>query len=127
MKIQFACLLLVLLSAAVVSWTLDFYQMHVRRRMSADQCNEKMKDINEETGSCKPINTFILSTKNTVKSVCVKSGENKSKVKFKIVVCDNPRGKYPKCDYSGQESEKYITIECNNNVPFHFVGSSQNN
>ncbi|GLD63360.1 signal transducer and activator of transcription 1a isoform X1 [Lates japonicus] len=70
MKIQLACLLLVLLSATELCKALDFYQKHVVYRMDPEECDDKMERINKNTGGQKPINTFLLITRDEADKIC---------------------------------------------------------
>ncbi|KAL7838694.1 hypothetical protein AOLI_G00270980 [Acnodon oligacanthus] len=78
MRQSVVVLLLLVLYATVTTADLTFYDKHIITSMTPDECNQKMKPINDVYGSCKYSNTFILSTNNKVDSVCRKSLKNES-------------------------------------------------
>ncbi|CAK6984749.1 ribonuclease-like 3, partial [Scomber scombrus] len=83
MRIQFVCLLLVLLSATALSLDVekrksirrqfeDFKTQHINEDMTADECDAviRQRKISFNGKRCKPKNTFIQANIETVKSVC---------------------------------------------------------
>ncbi|TKS72080.1 Ribonuclease-like 3 [Collichthys lucidus] len=107
MRIQFVCLPLLVLSAALLSAALlskhvsiksrydKFKKQHIYKEMTANMCDEVMRErkINPiKTKKCKKINTFIKADEQTVRSICVSEGEpygamTKSRQGFDVVVC----------------------------------------
>ncbi|KAM6952950.1 ribonuclease-like 3 [Lycodopsis pacificus] len=134
MRIQFVCLLLVLLSASVLSQKAKlkrrytkFINQHIDKRMSVDKCDDVMRaKINKN--NCKNNNTFIQSNTQTVKSICGKKGEpygdmTKSLQRFDIVVCELKEQTRPnKCHYNGEKLNKKIIIKCEKGFPVHYDG-----
>ena len=123
MRIQCACLLLVLLSATALS-ALTFKQKHLNKDMTPEQCDEKMKDINVDRETCKEINTFILDDESKVNAVCELVKDKKlitSQTTFKVVKCSTTETDVKKCKYEG----KYVTVlmirlTCEGGVPVHY-------
>ncbi len=139
MRIQFACLLLVLLSVTVLSLDVDikgqfkkFKNQHINEQMTVNQCDDVMRRRNIDKvhkNKCKKINTFIRASITTVKPICGRAGEKyddmrKSVERFDIVVCKlkNPSAKYPNCHYSGKALTKRIIIKCVKGFPVHYDG-----
>lgn len=137
MKIEFVCLLLVLLSATVLSQDAKiksryekFKNQHINKKMNASSCDDVMqaRKIFTNTNKCKNTNTFVLSDIKPVKSVCEKEGEpwrkkmTKSLKRFNIVVCKvkNQKAKPPKCTYLGKKLNKKIIIKCEKGFPVHY-------
>lgn len=116
MKIQLACLLLVLLSATELCKALDFYQKHVVDRMDPEKCNEKMKIINGATGGTKPINTFMLISKEMADSICAdkSNGFVFTDNQLMVVNCRYKNGKY-----EGSIERAMVEIKCQNQKPVH--------
>ncbi|KAM3612442.1 uncharacterized protein V6R79_008431 [Siganus canaliculatus] len=142
MKVQFLCLLLTVLTVAVLSRKPSiqqrykkFQNQHIIEQMSANRCDGVMQARNiSKVGrnGCKKINTFIRAQINEVKPVCEKDGEpygemTKSLKRFKIVVCTlkeekNKKAKYPNCHYRGKALTKKIIIKCIQGFPVHYDG-----
>lgn len=137
MKIQFVCLLLVLLSATVLSQDAKiksryekFQNQHIDKKMNASSCDDVMqaRKISPNTNKCKKTNTFILSNVKPVKSICGKEGEpwsnqmTKSLKHFDIVVCKvkKQKAKPAKCTYLGEKLNKKIIIKCEKGFPVHY-------
>lgn len=139
MRIQVVCLLLVLLSAAVLS--LDkkkpnryqkFKNQHINKEMSPCECNKVMqgRKINAiKPKRCKTTNTFVLSDAESVKAICLDQGEpfpgnlTKSLKRFDIVVCEWDQMTTPptNCSYNGRQLEnKNIIIKCVKGLPVHY-------
>ncbi|XP_051276944.1 ribonuclease-like 3 [Dicentrarchus labrax] len=139
MKIQLVCLLLVLLTATVLTQDTKinkrykkFINQHIIKTMSARSCYKEMQErkINIKKSMCKKINTFILASAEDVRSVCVDKGVpyhkmTKSIEDFDIVVCNrtNKQGKRAKCQYHGDKlKNKKILIKCEKGFPVHYDG-----
>ncbi|XP_029298025.1 ribonuclease-like 3 [Cottoperca gobio] len=125
MRIQFVCLLLVLLSATVLSKNKNikyrynkFINQHIIAEMEVCSCDSVMRTRKIER---KQINTFIISDIPAVRSICVGNGEpdgnlTKSIKRFNIVVC-----KLRKCIYFGEIKEKKkVIIKCEGGFPVHY-------
>lgn len=70
MKVQCACLLLLLLSAAVLSQTYkDFKRKHILPRKGSHDCNNMMINVND-INQCKSINTFMKDKVTLVVALC---------------------------------------------------------
>lgn len=138
MKIQFVCLLLVLLCATVLSQDAKiksrykkFKNQHINKKMNASSCDDVMqaRKISTNTNNCKKKNTFILSNVQPVKSVCrkgelLRNNMTKSLKRFDIVVCKvkKQKAKPPKCMYIGEKLNKKIIIKCEEGFPVHYDG-----
>ncbi|KAL3044545.1 hypothetical protein OYC64_012937 [Pagothenia borchgrevinki] len=139
MRVQVVCLLLVLLSAAVLSLDkkppnryLKFKNQHIDKEMSPCGCNKVMqvRKINRiKQKRCKTTNTFILSNDKAVKAICLDQGEpfpgslTKSLKGFDIVVCEWDQITTPptNCSYNGRQLEnKNIIIKCEKGFPVHY-------
>lgn len=126
MKMPFPCMLLLLLHPVTAQDPENFIRQHITQEMEFYECNDRMRVINNNAGNCKSENTFILATVNEVNAVCLQN-ENKENVisseKFKIVVCDKPRGTYPDCEYHGLKMDSKIKISCVQGRAVHYKGS----
>ncbi|XP_048373714.1 ribonuclease-like [Sphaerodactylus townsendi] len=83
-------------------------------------CNLMMRRRGLTRGRCKPTNTFIHSSLNTIRSVC--QGRRNlcdSRQSFSMTVCRN-RGRYPRCNYVGRRHNRRMRLGCRNGVPVHF-------
>lgn len=134
MRIQFACLLLVLLSATELSEAvLSFREKHIDPIMKQWECDVKMAVINKENpNECKPINAFILADENKVNGVCdpnkSQSDDVKSEDHFRIINC-HTNDKVSPCHYTADFfSKRFIVIKCKGNPPrpYHYVRSTDN-
>uniref|UniRef100_A0A3B4TGJ1 Ribonuclease A-domain domain-containing protein n=1 Tax=Seriola dumerili TaxID=41447 RepID=A0A3B4TGJ1_SERDU len=115
----FACLLLVLLSAAQYTEGAtheDFKRQHIDegKNMKEGDCqkvidNKTIRDINNKY---KPINTFILEMDEKVIKVCTDG----SKDMFNLIVCE--LGADSK--YTGTKKTARIRISCRDGLPVHF-------
>lgn len=123
MRIQFACLLLVLLSATELSEALGFYERHLKSKMSPDQCNGAMKVINrQEKEKCSDFNTFIVADNLSVKELCVGVPDKKTpsnSKEFPTFDCTYGSGELPNCVYKGEPHKSLIKVLCDNGYPFH--------
>ncbi|CAG5989160.1 unnamed protein product [Menidia menidia] len=100
-----------------------FLKRHVRGTMNVQECDNAMQSINKKIKECKPKNTFILSTKEKVRSICQSDGEpaeenmTKSRERFEIIVCKVKKvgrrvPKFPNCKYTGnQDNKKIIKVQ----------------
>uniref|UniRef100_A0A4W6F232 Ribonuclease A-domain domain-containing protein n=1 Tax=Lates calcarifer TaxID=8187 RepID=A0A4W6F232_LATCA len=116
MKIQLACLLLVLLSATELCKALDFYQKHVVDQMDPEKCNEKMNTINDKPKK-REIQTFIWNNKKALKEICDnKINEYVLSKKFQLTICElDNNGKY-----RGRDEEGRVGVICEKkNEPKH--------
>uniref|UniRef100_A0A3B3VBF4 Uncharacterized protein n=1 Tax=Poecilia latipinna TaxID=48699 RepID=A0A3B3VBF4_9TELE len=69
MKIQVVAVLILALSAAEISETLNFFQKHVVKSMNPRSCDSKMKRINAAERWCKPINTNFLDPEGVLNGI----------------------------------------------------------
>ncbi|KAK9518366.1 hypothetical protein VZT92_023675 [Zoarces viviparus] len=137
MRIPFACMLLLLLSAAVLAQVpndryREFINQHINKQMSADRCDHVIQTrhiTKPDSNECKETNTFILSTTNLIVNICVDAGERRGRMTtsnfpFSIIVCElnNQGARRPRCQYSGKRLTRRITIECENGLPVHYAG-----
>ncbi|CAK6984750.1 ribonuclease-like 3 [Scomber scombrus] len=141
MRIQFVCLLLVLLSATALSLDVekrksirrqfeDFKTQHINEDMTADECDAviRQRKISFNGKRCKPKNTFIQANIETVKSVCAGKGKpyktnmTRSTEYFDIVFCNltSRAAKNLKCHYEGNNLRRRIIIKCKNHLPIHY-------
>uniref|UniRef100_A0A3B3RHW0 Ribonuclease A-domain domain-containing protein n=1 Tax=Paramormyrops kingsleyae TaxID=1676925 RepID=A0A3B3RHW0_9TELE len=74
-------------------------------------------------------NTFIINSKNSIKYVCDKGGEDycengkyfqKSIKHFLVVTCTLKNENASHCDYRQQKSSRYIVVACENGFPVHY-------
>lgn len=139
MKIQFVCLLLVLLNATVLSQDpntiaryRNFINQHINGRMSVNSCSDVIRNrgiTQTNTNQCKETNTFIRATTNLVEAICQRAGQpygqrrelRVSLQPFNIVVCKlRNQVRQPHCEYRGQDRTRNIVIACENGFPVHF-------
>ncbi|KAM6952948.1 angiogenin-4-like [Lycodopsis pacificus] len=130
MRIPFACMLL--LSATVLAEDNERYKkfrnQHINNEMSADRCDQVIKDRDIKTidNECKETNTFILSTTKPVRAICGKAGKpfgqmTKSLQPFPIIVCELKNNvRPPRCQYSGKRYTRYLAIRCEDGFPVHY-------
>lgn len=136
---QFVCLLLVLLSATVLSQDANisarykkFINQHINGKMSVKRCDDVIRSrkiTKTNSNECKETNTFIRATTKLVKSVCKRAVEQygnmrKSLKPFDIVVCKllNKGARRTHCRYRGQAFTRRIVIKCEKDLPVHFEG-----
>lgn len=137
MKLQFACLLLVLFFATVLSQKPNinslynkFKNQHIISNMTESNCTAVMQGRKiSNAKKCKNTNTFILSNAKTVKAICGDKGQpygklTKSIGRFYIVVCKvkKQQAKPAKCLYQGEKLNKKIIIKCEKSFPVHYDG-----
>lgn len=123
MRIQFACLLLVLLSATELSEAaLSFREKHIAPDIDQSNYHGKMDVINRE---CKPNHTFIKAPEDEVNKVCDQRESNdylaKSKQRFRIIFCKIQKDDPSFSCTAHYYDKKFIHIRCNGNMPYHFV------
>ncbi|KAF3694140.1 Ribonuclease-like 3 [Channa argus] len=137
MKIQFGCLLMLLLSATVLSQQGNeryrhFINQHINGGMRVSQCDAEIQRRRiTETGTnvCKETNTFILASTSYVKNICEKAGEPYRGMRislqpFSIIVCQlkNQGATRPNCQYRGQARTRKIVIACDQQgFPVHYA------
>lgn len=134
MKIQFTCLLLVLLSATVLSQDPTFHDKHVIPATDNQRdCTALMKNRNLFTAKngkvCTAGNTFIVETDQlTANKVCAGGGEEKeSGDVFEILDCtfNDKKSKLPNCVYTTKPSKGRIILKCQNGQPVIFKGAKR--
>ncbi|KAF3688505.1 Sialic acid-binding lectin [Channa argus] len=125
MRMQFACLLLMLLSVSAVNW-LSFTDKHIIQDQQNGDCKIRMKHINRVYKTCKDINTFIVDFTGTVNNLCLGkyTGIVTSSLPYDLMICKGG-GTFPNCRYNKQTFPAYIQIRCNNYQPEHYVGHSR--
>lgn len=123
MRIQFACLLLVLLCVTGHTKFLDFNTKHVRQQMF--QCAGEMEELNEnDPSACVRENLFVISDEASVKAVC--NGNKgtaviKSPKTFQLIICT--REKKGGCSYSMKKIAKaHIKVSCSDGTPLDVSG-----
>ncbi|XP_029021768.2 ribonuclease-like 3 [Betta splendens] len=136
MKVQLVFLLLVLLSAAVLSQNdryRHFINQHIYGQMRVDRCDDviRSRGIKEaNTNACKETNTFIKAGTNLIKNICGQAGEPYPRGRdlrislqpFNIIVCTlRNQARPPRCEYRGQDRTRRIVIACENGLPVHFA------
>ncbi|XP_033026022.1 ribonuclease pancreatic-like [Lacerta agilis] len=89
-------------------------------------CNLMMVKRNLNPSRCKPRNTFINHSKESVLEVCGKGGKHwqdkfyDSNENFPMIDCSYTDGKPPKdCKYKGTGSSRRIRVTCENKKPVH--------
>ncbi|KAL4631146.1 ribonuclease-like [Arapaima gigas] len=111
-----------------------FLRQHYASAMSTEKCDIVIKQRkiygNEETHSCKKVNTFIVkTTKKNLMNVCLKDGKiynNKqdlyiSNKMFSLITCKlKGNSQKPPCNYRGTGSYQRIVIACKAKLPVHF-------
>lgn len=117
MKVQCACLLLLLLSAAVLSQTYkDFKRKHILPRKGSHDCNNMMINVND-INQCKSINTFMKDKVTLVVALC--STNKKGFVTHKCDVIDCIMISSKPCLYQMLTLRKNKRIKCENGLPVH--------
>ncbi|XP_029021769.1 ribonuclease-like 3 [Betta splendens] len=140
MKVQLVFLLLVLLSAAVFSQTVEdryqhFLSQHVNDDMSVKRCDVEMssRSITGANNACKETNTFILAGKKLVRGVCGQAGEPYQQGRnlrislqpFSVIVCElKNQVRPPRCEYRGRARTVRIVIGCEKDFPVHYQESA---
>lgn len=117
MKVQCACLLLLLLSAAVLSQTYnDFKRKHILPRKGAHDCNNIMINVND-INQCKSINTFIKDKVALVVALCSTNKNGFVTHTFDVIDCIMISSK--PCLYQMLTLRKNKRIKCENGLPVH--------
>ncbi|CAK6977489.1 angiogenin-1-like isoform X2 [Scomber scombrus] len=118
MRIQFACLLLVLLCATGHAKFLGFNKKHVRQQMF--QCGGEMEEINEiDPSACVGEHLFVISDEASVKAVC--NGNKgaaaiKSPKTFQMIKCTRKKG--GSCFYNMEKiANAHIKVSCSDGTP----------
>lgn len=116
MKVQCACLLL-LLSAAVLSQTYkDFKRKHILPRKGSHDCNNMMINVND-INQCKSINTFLKDKVTLVVALCSTNKKGFVTHKFDVIDCIMISSK--PCLYQMLTLRKNKRIKCENGLPVH--------
>lgn len=122
MRIQFFCLLLVLLSATELCEAQDFYEKNVNQNMMPADCtavmNARINNNNDQ--KCVFANDFIVATNEEVDNVCANNG-GKSAKRFDLVVCTHKKKTLP-CEYTGNSLKSKIKLSCENQRPVKYIG-----
>lgn len=117
MKVQCACLLLLLLSAAVLSQTYnDFKRKHILPKKGSHDCNNMMINVND-INQCKSINTFIKDKVTLVVALCSTIKNGFVTHKFDVIDCIMISSK--PCLYQMLTLRKNKRIKCENGLPVH--------
>ncbi|CAI5638262.1 unnamed protein product [Oreochromis niloticus] len=117
MRVQFACLLLLLLSAAVLSQTYnDFVKMHVLPETAVLTCDEMMKQVNNNK-QCKAINVFINEKLPQIKALCENKKNESVTHLFDVVDCRKKNE--GACTYTEKQFKANTTIKCENSQPVY--------
>lgn len=116
-RVQCACLLLLLLSAVVLSQTFEeFKKQHILPEGSKT-CNDMMKKINKEN-TCKPINTFLKEKVASIKALC--EDKKNDTISHTCDIIDCKRTSEEPCKYKNLDlKDKKVTIKCENGLPVH--------
>ncbi|XP_003803115.1 ribonuclease K6 [Otolemur garnettii] len=98
------------------------------------QCNRAMYGINNYTGHCKPLNTFLHDSFQNVAATCnlpnlvCKNGQNnchQSPKPVNMTHCRLTSGKYPQCRYRDSTQYKFFVVACDPpqkiDPPYHLV------
>lgn len=132
MKMQFACLLLVLLAATGLSQDPTFQQKHVITAAEKKDCTTLMNSRNliatNDPKICTNSNTFIVEN-DDLKNICAGGvTEKKSKEAFQILDCtnDTKNSKPGKCVYISVTHSAKILLQCKDNQPERFKGAIRN-
>lgn len=121
MRIQFFCLLLVLLSATELCEAQNFYEQHVNPNMMPADCTAVMNArINNNNNKCKYANSFIVASNEEVDNVCANNG-GKSTQRFRVVACTHREKTLP-CVYGGEALNTKIKLSCENQRPVSYSG-----
>ncbi|KAL2088610.1 hypothetical protein ACEWY4_015509 [Coilia grayii] len=107
-----------------------FVKQHINGNMNEYICDREMRTRKiTQTGSndCKETNTFIQASAQLVTRICLDAGTHfrdklfKSNQPFPIITCKHSGGlRYPKCEYRGHKSTRYIAIACEDGWPVHY-------
>lgn len=87
--------------------------------------NRRIKDRN----GCKPRNTFIHASPDTIKGLCAgPDGSVVSNNPYQLTDCklDNNNEKPPNCNYQSLVVKRRIKIKCESSAPVHFEGITRN-
>lgn len=107
-----------------------FVTQHINGNMNEYICDKEMRSrkiTQTDSNDCKHTNTFIQASAQYVKRICGDAGTHyhgnlyKSNQPFPIVTCTHRGGaRYPRCEYRGHKSTRYIAIACEEGWPVHY-------
>uniref|UniRef100_A0A3B3R1E5 Ribonuclease A-domain domain-containing protein n=1 Tax=Paramormyrops kingsleyae TaxID=1676925 RepID=A0A3B3R1E5_9TELE len=111
-----------------------FMNQHFEKSMTVQKCDRTInfKDIYQldSRGNklCKDTNSFIYSSSaSDIINICDNAGKRYKNTDFRIslqpfpiITCSNGSGRYPKCQYRGHNSNRYIVIGCAEGWPVHY-------
>uniref|UniRef100_I3KZK3 Ribonuclease A-domain domain-containing protein n=2 Tax=Oreochromis TaxID=8139 RepID=I3KZK3_ORENI len=121
MRIQCVCLLLLLLSPAVLLQNYEaFKKKHILPENVSHKCDDMMKNINE-VNKCKKINTFIKQTADSVKALCKNKKDEYITSEFDLIDCE--RSSEKPCKYNDILPKNKLSkkIKCENGLPVHLT------
>ncbi|NP_001395897.1 ribonuclease 16-like precursor [Rattus norvegicus] len=94
------------------------------------QCNAAMQRVNNYTGRCKDINTFLHTSFASVVGVCgnrnttcnsnrTRTNCHDSTYQVKVTICNltNRAAVYPQCPYQTINSSKFYRVACDPRTP----------
>lgn len=117
MRVQFACLLLLLLSAAVLSQSYkDFRNKHLLPVKGSQKCYDMMKNINKKH-QCKEIHTFIKDQEASVKVLCM--AKKNEVITPELNVIDCVRSNETPCAYNDTPQTVKKKIKCKKGLPVY--------
>ncbi|XP_004609558.1 ribonuclease 7 [Sorex araneus] len=96
-----------------------FEIQHVHK--SPVNCKNAMKQINNDSKSCKNLNTFLHEPFSSVAKTCqtqnkqCKNGRNnchQSPKPVSLTNCKHTSGTYPNCNYKNEQKNAYYIIAC---------------
>lgn len=125
MRIQCACLLLLLLllSPAVLLQNYEtFKKKHILPENVSHKCDDMMKNING-VNECKKINTFIKDKADSVKALCTNKTNANITSEFDLIDC-NRTNENP-CKYNDIQNKLSKKIKCENNLPVHLTNVAE--
>ncbi|XP_073455072.1 oocytes ribonuclease-like [Aquarana catesbeiana] len=101
-----------------------FQRKHITSTSSID-CNTVMNNsLFIIRGTCKEVNTFIVSTAATVQDICsgVPGPSNvTSSTNFELIDCIRRSEVPPPCPYNSNSENNVICVTCERTLPVHFV------
>uniref|UniRef100_A0A3Q0RL61 Ribonuclease A-domain domain-containing protein n=1 Tax=Amphilophus citrinellus TaxID=61819 RepID=A0A3Q0RL61_AMPCI len=115
MRVQCACLLLLLLPAAALSQSYnDFERKHILPEKGSQKCDDMMKKING-INQCKPINTFLKAKVDQIVKLCRSYKNDWAIDKFDVIDCKRKSQK--PCTYTDLNLREQKKIKCENGLP----------
>ncbi|XP_016850894.1 ribonuclease [Anolis carolinensis] len=98
-----------------------------KSNVGKNYCDTMMQRRGMTKPNCKPVNSFVHTTKNNLKGVCGKGGKaianglRRSIKQFSVTTCKHQGGSTrPPCKYRENKSNRFIDVRCAGNLPVHY-------